>query len=157
MGHEAGIVAMGVLGIWFRDAFPLNLVSTTAEFAVGVILIVTGIWAIKRSKLVVLHAHHHQYGAETHEHLHIHVAYDETAHQRDHGTHGHAASSIGLLHGIAGSGHFWGLIPALALEAEQAVIYLVAFVISSTLAMMLVSAGIGHVLRARTDGFSVPQ
>ena len=119
----------------------------------GVVLVVTGVWAFRRAKLVVIHTHDHDHGAGSHDHVHVHLAYDADRHATDHGNHGHAATSIGLLHGVAGSGHVWGLLPALALPPQHTVLYLGAFVVSSTVAMIAVSLGIGRLLRARTDVF----
>ena len=153
IGHGAGVIAMGLCGIWLRDAFALQAVSEVAEIAVGVILIITGVWAVRRAKLIVVHSHRHQHGSDMHGHMHVHMPYDESTHSHDHGKHVHAATSIGLLHGIAGSGHFWGLLPALALDLPQAVTYLLAFVCASTLSMVCVSMGIGRLLRSKNDAF----
>ncbi|MGC6418238.1 MAG: hydantoin utilization protein A [Bradymonadia bacterium] len=152
-GHGAGVVAMGAGGLFLKDVFTLDAVSAMAEVLVGVVLVVTGVWAFRRAKLVVIHTHDHDHGADSHDHVHVHLAYDADRHATDHGNHGHAATSIGLLHGVAGSGHVWGLLPALALPPQHTVLYLGAFVVSSTVAMIAVSLGIGRLLRARTDVF----
>ena len=44
---------------------------------------------------------------------------------------------IGLLHGIAGTGHLFGLVPALGLDPVDAVVYLCAYVIASIATMMI--------------------
>ena len=74
IGHGAGVIAMGLCGIWLRDAFALQAVSEVAEIAVGVILIITGVWAVRRAKLIVVHSHRHQHGSDTHGHMHVHMA-----------------------------------------------------------------------------------
>ena len=152
-GHGAGVIAMGAGGLLLKDVFSLDAVSAVAEILVGIVLVATGVWAFRRARLVVIHTHDHDHGPDSHEHVHVHLAYSADTHAEDHGEHGHAATGIGLLHGVAGSGHLWGLLPALALAPHQTALYLVAFVISSTCAMMAVSLGIGRLLRARTDVF----
>ena len=42
---------------------------------------------------------------------------------------------VGLLHGMAGTGHLFGVIPALALGVGEAVIYLAAYLVAAVLAM----------------------
>lgn len=56
---------------------------------------------------------------------------------------------MGTLHGLAGSSHFFGVLPALALPglAESAV-YLVSFGLGTVAAMMLFAQGIGRLTLA---------
>jgi hypothetical protein len=68
--------------------------------------------------------------------------------------HGHAhggALGIGLLHGVAGSSHLYGVLPALALGAGERVSYLVAFGIGSIVAMGTF-AGLLALLLGRLSG-----
>ena len=51
--------------------------------------------------------------------------------------HIHAPLWIGLLHGVAGTGHLFGLVPALGLTPVNAAIYLTAYVISSIATMII--------------------
>ena len=149
-GHGLGVIAMGILGLFLRDTLNLEQVSAIAEVVVGIALILTGFWAIRRSTGLVVHEHQHDHLHASHTHAHLHFPYDERGHADAHVSHEHAASTIGLLHGIAGSGHFWGLLPALSLTMLDAVFYLSAFVLGSTLTMAAVSFGIGRLLRDRT-------
>src|SRR3989442_15739149 len=60
--------------------------------------------------------------------------------------HTHAAFGIGTLHGLAGSSHFLGILPALALPSNLlAAGYLAAFGVGTVLAMVLFSHVIGAV------------
>lgn len=60
--------------------------------------------------------------------------------------HGHAAFAIGTLHGLAGSAHFVGILPALALPSlVLGGLYLAAFCLGTVLAMVVVAAAAGGV------------
>ena len=149
IGHGAGVIAMGLCGIWLRDAFALQAVSEVAEIAVGVILIITGVWAVRRAKLIVVHSHRHQHGSDMHGHMHVHMPYDESTHSHDHGKCTRRTALITARHrcsAISGP-------PALALDLPQVVTYLLAFVCASTLSMVCVSMGIGRLLRSKNDAF----
>lgn len=50
---------------------------------------------------------------------------------------------IGLIHGVAGSSHLYGVLPALALAAADRVGYLIGFGVGSILAMGLFASAIG--------------
>jgi len=126
LGHSAGVIVVGLLSLWFRDLLPVNLLSTWGERLVGVMLFGIGIWTLRKAFMV--HAHEHEHEGDRHLHLHVHggnVAHEKLdAHQH----HTHAAFGIGLLHGVAGSSHFIGVLPVLAFPTRaQAVSYLLAF------------------------------
>jgi len=56
----------------------------------------------------------------------------------------HAAFGIGTLHGLAGSSHFLGVLPALAFPTPlEAVAYLLAFGLGTVTAMAAFSWGMG--------------
>ena len=60
--------------------------------------------------------------------------------QSNHRRHVHAASGLGLLHGLAGASHLLAVIPALALPAHAAIGYLIAYLLGSIGAMLAVVA-----------------
>lgn len=68
--------------------------------------------------------------------------------------HTHAAFGVGILHGLAGSSHFLGVLPALALPTHTAAAtYVVGFGAGSVAAMTAYAACIGAVaLRAKRGG-----
>ena len=141
LGHGIGVICLGALAIFFKLAVDLNQVSEVAEFSVGVMLIVIGLWAIKKAQKFTLHTHQHTHENEPeHQHIHIHIGLDAS---HSHTKHNHAAFGVGLLHGIAGSGQLYGLLPALALQKHQAIIYLASYLISSVATM----SGVGLSLR----------
>jgi len=59
--------------------------------------------------------------------------------------HGHAAFAVGVLHGVAGSSHFFGVLPALALPTAAASFsYIAAFGVGTVAAMTLFAGAIGR-------------
>jgi hypothetical protein len=71
--------------------------------------------------------------------------------------HGHAAFLMGILHGIAGSSHFFGVLPALALPTRAAALsYITAFGAGTVVAMTAFAAAVGAV-GARTHPFGWAQ
>jgi hypothetical protein len=153
MGHGVGVLVIGALGISLRGMFSAGVISSAAEAMVGVVLVVSGMWALHRSRALVIHRHAHEHDHrhdETHEHVHLHVG--DTAHDTGdaHRAHTHAAFGIGLLHGVAGAGPLWGLIPTLALPIPDAVGYLAAFVVSSVVTMMAFALFVAKVSQDRS-------
>jgi hypothetical protein len=145
-GHGVSVVCLGALGIFFKNAVDLKQISSIAEFSVGFMLIGIGMWAMRRAHGFTLHAHQHVHddGPE-HQHIHIHPTGTDSAHE--HTTHDHAAFSVGLLHGAAGSGQLFGLLPALALEQTQAIVYLTAYLVATIATMSAVGLSLGWLMR----------
>lgn len=113
VGHGLGVVLLGGLGQLFRDAIDISLISATSERIVGVLLIGMGLWAL----------------------WHARRPFDpEAEHGHDHSSMG-TASMIGLLHGAAGGGHLFGVLPSLALPPAQAALYLLCYLFSAVLTM----------------------
>ncbi len=52
---------------------------------------------------------------------------------------------VGLFHGVAGSGHLFGVVPALALATPEALLYLAAYLAAAVAAMSLFAAILGAV------------
>jgi hypothetical protein len=83
-------------------------------------------------------AHHH--GAVEHNHVHVHAG---PTWARRLG-HAHASFCMGILHGIAGSSHFLGVLPALALPTPAAAVeYIAAFGVGTVAAMTAFAAIMG--------------
>ena len=83
-----------------------------------------------------VHAHEHEHDGDRHLHLHAHTHGVPHEEKRAHHQHTHAAFGIGILHGLAGSSHFLGVLPILALpNSKQAAIYLAAFAGGTILSM----------------------
>jgi len=138
-GHGVGVVIVGSIGLLLRNLIDIDSWSQWAEFAVGFILIAVGVWALVRAGRVEIHVHEHEHDDGAHAHIHTHDPSDRS--------HLHAALGVGIFHGMAGSGHLFGVIPALALPTGEAAIYLVAYLLAAVVAM----GGFAYVLGKLAD------
>lgn len=142
-GHSAGVAVVGLLSLWFRDLLPVNLLSSWGERMVGVMLLGIGLWGLRKAFANKVHAHEHEHDGERHVHVHVHAA--KVPHHRGEAHHHtHAAFGIGILHGLAGSSHFLGVLPVLAFPTTaQALAYLLAFGVGTVFSMAVFSTAIG--------------
>lgn len=152
IGHSAGVGLVALLLFALREVMPLPLllISQWSERLVGVMLIGIGLWALRQGLKVQVHAHQHAHDGSLHEHVHFHSPdhrHAASASSATHG-HGHAAFGIGTLHGLAGSSHFIGVLPTLALpDWPSAMGYLGGFGIGTVLAMTGFAGFLGWVAR----------
>ena len=148
VGHSAGVLLIGFLAVAFRQALPLDGISSISERLVGVLLIGIGIWSVREALRYEVHSHQHAHDGIQHGHLHFHDP-DHVHGEKDQSLahpHGHAAFGIGTLHGLAGSSHFLGVLPSLAFSSRwESVLYLAAFGIGTVTAMAGFSAVLGAV------------
>jgi hypothetical protein len=140
-GHASGVVVVAALAVALRDLLPpIETISAWSERIVGVALIGIGFWALRRSAGVAPHVHVH--GATTHDHLHVQAG---PGWVRRIG-HAHASFCLGVLHGVAGTSHFVGVLPALALPTQSAAMaYIGAFGAGTVVAMTAFAAAAGRV------------
>ncbi|KAB2878556.1 High-affinity nickel transporter [bacterium] len=142
LGHTAGVGLVGLLAVLGRELIPIDLISSYSERLVGLVLITIGIWGIHKALSKTIHTHHHAHDGAEHVHVHTHAisGHDsEKAHR-----HSHAAFVVGIIHGFAGSSHFLGILPALALPTRMdAAIYLAAFGAGTICAMMAFASAMG--------------
>lgn len=144
VGHSTGVAVVGLLALWLRDALPMELLSHWSERLVGVLLIGIGLWAIRKATRTTIHAHEHEHDGERHVHIHAHGSGARDHEARGAHQHSHAAVGIGLLHGLAGSSHFFGVLPVLALPTRMdAAVYLGSFGVGTILSMVMFSWLIG--------------
>jgi len=166
VGHAGGVLLVGFLAILLREVLPIDRIAGASEQLVGVVLIGIGVWGIARGLRQVVHVHEHAHEGTRHAHLHVHekarvettghAAGDHPDHASrtpDHphgGAHVHARTSgfalaIGILHGLAGSAHFLGVLPALALPTRgEAAAYVACFAVGTVAAMTGFAALIGR-------------
>jgi ABC-type nickel/cobalt efflux system permease component RcnA len=145
IGHSGGVWMIGILVFLLRDMLPLETLSSWSERFVGVVLIGLGIWAIHRALRSRAHFHHHSHDGRQHAHFHLHGRDAAQDHQATSGhQHSHAPLGIGLLHGLAGSSHLLGILPALALTTLSAVAYVAGFGLGAILAMTCFSWALGR-------------
>ena len=118
LGHTAGVMLIGLLLISFRQLLPIEAISAYSERVVGIALLLVGSWGLLRAN-----------GSKRHTHA--------TA---------KASFAMGALHGLAGSSHLFGVLPALALPTQMAAFaYLGGFGVGAVLAMTAFSAFVGAV------------
>jgi hypothetical protein len=150
IGHTAGVIMIGLLLLAFRKVVPVDVISAYSERLVGVALLAVGVWGARQARRLQIHRH-----ADGHVHAHVKpaphapVTPQEHVHQHHHPRlHGHARTrasfAMGTLHGLAGSSHLFGILPALALPTESAALsYLGGFGIGAVLAMTAFAAVVG--------------
>jgi threonine/homoserine/homoserine lactone efflux protein len=137
LGHSAGVALVGLAALGLREALPIEAISGWSDRLVGAMLIGIGVWGFRQAARLHIHTHHHTHDGETHAHLHVH-SHAHGDHDPAGQGHPHAALGIGTLHGFAGSSHFLGVLPALALPtASAAITYLLAFAAGTVLGMMM--------------------
>lgn len=126
IGHSLGVWAVGLLALLLRGILPVESLSSWSERLVGVVLIGVGLWGLHRAFASRLSRHTH----------------DEGRSKRP----GRAAVWIGGLHGLAGSSHLLGVLPALALPSSgAAVAYVAGFGLGSVAAMTAFASALGLV------------
>ncbi len=131
LGHSTGVLVLSTVAVVVKDLTQIERMSSWAEFSVGMALLVVGALAIRSSLGLDIHTHKHTHGDEcAHEHMHLHILGEQK-----HTSHNHAATSLGLLHGLAGASHLLAVIPALALPPLGAFAYLAAYLFGSVAAM----------------------
>jgi hypothetical protein len=139
VGHASGVVLVAMLAVLLRNVLPpVDAISALSERIVGAALIAVGLWALRRS--TQMRATTHAHGVTAHRHLHIEsgpVGLRRLGHP-------HASFCLGVLHGVAGSSHFFGVLPALALPSMTAsLIYIAAFGVGTVAAMTGFAAAVG--------------
>lgn len=138
LGHGLGVVVVGGLLLLARGRIDLAGLSGWAELSVGVLMLAMGLWTVRRAWGLTMHAHPHAHGERDHLHLHLHVGATDS-----HGPHRHAALGFGLLHGAAGTGHLFGVVPSLLLPPAAAAAWLLAYLGGAVLSMSGVGALVG--------------
>ena len=137
LGHGLGVIILGALGVFARSAVDVDAISAWSEFIVGFALIAVGVWALRRTMKMVIHAHPHDHQQDSesagHSHFHVHTSAGDHDTVGAHKSHSHAAFVVGMLHGAAGTGHLLGVLPSLALPTFDAIIYLTAYFVNFTL------------------------
>jgi hypothetical protein len=139
VGHTAGVVTVAMLAVALRELLPpLEVIASWSERLVGGALIAVGLWALRTGLRIETSPHAHNGLPHAHIHLHRGPRFARRL------GHAHAAFLMGVLHGIAGSSHFLGVLPALALPTRLgAFAYIASFGAGSVLAMTVFAAAAG--------------
>ena len=122
VGHTTGVLLIGLLLLLIKDRLPLAAISAHSEKIVGAALIIVGGWGVWRATRL---------GMMPQRHPHPHVG---------------ASFAMGTIHGLAGSSHLFGVLPALALPTREAsMLYLGGFGFGAIAGMTAFAAAIGLV------------
>src|SRR5688572_10977757 len=118
IGHTIGVLVIASLLLLLREQLPLAAISAHSERIVGVALILVGGWGIWRASRTGFKPHGH--------------------------SHSGASFAMGALHGLAGSSHLFGVMPALAFSTRtESVLYLAGFGVGAVVAMSAFAAVMG--------------
>ena len=137
LGHGLGVVFLGMLAQYFQNELDLDSIGLWSERIVGILLIGIGIWSLLQAKSLIVHQHHHNHDGTEHQHLHMHSNIDKGNTSQP--THGHSVFGVGWLHGMAGTGHLFGVLPSLALPSHAVPWYLGAYLMGAVCSMALFS------------------
>ena len=140
VGHASGVMVVAALAVLLRDALPpVADISAWGERAGGrgahragpVEPVARGAPAPRAAR-----------ARRAPEHEHVHVQRGPRWMRRL--GHGHAAFAVGVLHGVAGSSHFFGVLPRSALPTAAASFsYIAAFGVGTVAAMTAFAGAIG--------------
>ena len=136
IGHSSGVLCVGIALILLRQLVDISKYAWIGERFVGVALIAIGIWGIRvlmnnrELSLTASGQSHHHHAERT-------------------------ALGVGVLHGLAGGSHLFGVIPALALPSiGLSATWLVLFGVGTVVAMMTFTGILGlivHGMAQRID------
>ena len=151
IGHILGMLSIGVLFLLFKEYIPLEEISESSEFLVGIVLVGLGIWVLLKMYR----------GERKHSHIHVHNDGNPIIHEHghehetdSHGKHAHehpnirqtliGSLTIGFMHGLAGIAHFILLLPVIGFETRtDSVLYIVGFALGTIIAMIAFALVIG--------------
>ena len=133
LGHSTGVILLASIAIFLKDLAHIQKVSSLAELAVGISLLIVGILALRTAFGLNIHSHKHiHFNGSEHKHIHLHFHG-----KQKHNSHAHASTSLGVLHGLAGANHLLAALPALALSGLDTLYYMAAYIIGSITIMGL--------------------
>lgn len=119
IGHTIGVLLIASLLLVIREQLPLEAISAYSERLVGVALILVGGWGFWSARVRRCE------GAKAH-------------------SHAGASFGMGALHGLAGSSHLFGVLPALAFATRvEAALYLAGFGAGAIVGMTAFSTVMG--------------
>lgn len=134
-GHGAIILVAGTALVALRVQLG-DAAGAWLERAVGVSLILLGAWVLVTARTLHAHLHRHDDG-NAHLHLHAHPRATDHAARGAH-QHRHAATAMGMLHGLAGTAPAVALIPLARVDSPfVAAGYLALFGVGTAVAMAL--------------------
>ena len=126
LGHAASLVVLGVPIVLWKAYLPPR-VEQSAEVTIGLVIAALALWLLVRWRR----------GAFAHDHTHLRVPPRRTPRQ---------AFSIGLIHGIGGSGGVGVLLLSTIHSHAVALVALVLFASFTAISMAILSTGFGLAL-----------
>ncbi len=151
LGHSLGVLAVAALTLLLRERIDLGSFSGWAERLAGGTLVLVGLMGFRNVWRDRLHAHTHRHEGGEHVHFHVHGSGQPHDVPAAH-VHAHAAFLVGALHGLAGTAHLLGVLPALALPGlRETGGWLGAFVAGTVAAMTLFAGAIGYAAPGRSE------
>ncbi len=134
VGHAVTVLILGSLILMLHVKFDPSF-ERYAELAVGVSLLVLGIWRLALLVQERRHAHRHAHREKAHTHLHSHEPGREHVHR-------FAPTLVGMVHGASGTVELFVLIPITLMKAAWlAYIYIGLFSLGCAASM----SGYGYV------------
>lgn len=122
IGHTTGVVVIACLLLLVRERLPIEAIAAHSERIVGVALMLVGCWGVWKASRSGLTPHGH--------------------------SHSGASFGMGVLHGLAGSSHLFGVLPALAFATRlESLLYLAGFGGGAIAGMAAFSASMGLLRR----------
>lgn len=137
LGHASTIFFIGIIMILFKAGISEQYFHYF-EAIVGAMLIALAVYRLVKffsSKKIIIHKHGHDHEGEQHKHLHIHIG-NEQKHKHAHSL----AYSVGLIHGLAGSGALVVIVMSQMKGTVDGLTYLLIFGIGCIAGMMLASS-----------------
>lgn len=120
IGHTMGVLLIATLLLLLKEQLPLDAISAYSERVVGASLIAIGGWGVWRAL-----QQHRQPAVQAH-------------------THAGTSFAMGALHGLAGSSHLFGVLPALAFASRtSSLLYLAGFGLGAIAGMSAFAATVG--------------
>jgi ABC-type nickel/cobalt efflux system permease component RcnA len=132
LGHTMSLLVVGVLVMLLRLQFPATI-AKVFDTLVGVMLVVLGLWTVLKVRRDRMHLHVHTHDGKAHSHLHSHR--ESLSHE-----HKHIPFSVGIVHGLAGSGALLILAMATMSSITEVLSFMAAFGGGLVLAMSLISS-----------------
>lgn len=130
IGHVMGVALIAALLLLVKEQLPLDAISAYSERLVGASLILIGGWGLWRARAL--------------------KSASAAAH-----THAGASFAMGTIHGLAGSSHLFGVLPALLLPSRwSSICYLAGFGLGAVSGMTAFSAVMGLAARRLGRGDS---
>ena len=146
-GHATTLLLFG-LPILIVRAYVPAVVESAAEVLIGAIVVALAVRLWMRWRRGAFHVHRHSHDGETHAHVHSHS--DAADHVHAHGVRTPLqAYSIGLVHGVAGSGAVGVLLITAVPSRALAAAALVVLVAGCALSMTILSAVFGRLFTAQ--------